>query len=110
MPRQLAGNGFCALIVAVCILIYLRTNVVPVIATLAGPSDFSAYFHAAEDILNGRSPYSNPVFFYPPLLAFLMIPLALVDYVPARWIWFVLSHLLLGRLIAAKSRNGAAEK
>jgi hypothetical protein len=24
-----------------------------------------------------------------------MIPLALVDYVPARWIWFVLSHLLL---------------
>lgn len=94
-PSQLLGNSFCALIVLVCILVYVRKSIVPVIPTLAGTSDFSAYFYAADDLLHGRSPYSNPVFFYPPLLAFLMIPLALVDYVAARWIWFVLSHLLL---------------
>lgn len=94
-PARLFADSLCALIVLVSILIYVRTSVVPVIPTLAGPSDFSAYLQAAADILQGTSPYSNPVFFYPPLLAFLMIPLALVDYVAARWIWFVLSQLLL---------------
>jgi hypothetical protein len=94
-PTQRFGSIFCAVIVALCALIYVRTNIVQPIPKLAGPSDFYAYFHAAEDILHGRSPYSDPVFFYPPLLAFLMVPLALLDYVTARWIWFVLSHLFL---------------
>ena len=90
-----AGNIFCALVVALCALIYVRTSVVSPIATLAGPSDFYACYHAGEDILHGRSPYHSPAFFYPPLLAFLMAPLALIDYVAARWIWFALSHLFL---------------
>jgi hypothetical protein len=92
---QGSGNIFCALIVAVCALIYIRTSVVQPIPKLAGPSDFYAYFHAAEDILRGISPYNDSVFFYPPLLAFLMVPLALVDYAEARWIWFILSHIFL---------------
>jgi len=92
---RLAGDIFCALVVVSCAVIYARTSVVPPIATLAGPSDFAAYYHAGEDILHGRSPYQNPAFFYPPLPAFLMVPLTLVDYVAARWIWFALSHLFL---------------
>ena len=94
-PTDRSGDIFCALIVALCALIYVRTSVGPPIPTLAGPSDFSGYFHAAGDILHGKSPYNNPGFFYPPLLAFLMVPLALIDYVAARWIWFALSHLFL---------------
>lgn len=90
-----AGDIFCALAVALCALIYVRTSVAPPIPTLAGPSDFYGYYHAGEDILHGSSPYRSPAFFYPPLLAFLMVPLALVDYVAARWIWFALSHLFL---------------
>ena len=94
-PAERSGNILCALIVALCTLIYVRTSFVPPIPTLAIQTDFSAYFHAAKDILHGRSPYNNPVFFYPPLLPFLMVPLALIDYVAARWVWFVLSHLFL---------------
>jgi hypothetical protein len=93
--RKRSGNILCALIVALCALIYVRTSVLPPIPTLAGPSDFFGYYQAAEDILHGRSPYHNPAFFYPPLLAFLMVPLALLNYVLARWIWFALSHLFL---------------
>jgi hypothetical protein len=93
--RDAAGNIFCALIIALCALVYVRTNVLRPIPTLAIATDFSAYFHAAQGILHGKSPYSDPVFFYPPLLAFLMIPLALMDYVAARWVWFAVSHLFL---------------
>ena len=92
---QRFGNIFCVLIIVFCAAIYIRTNIVQPIVKLAGPSDFTAYFYAATDILRGRSPYSDPALFYPPLLAFLMAPLALVDYLAARWIWFVLSHLFL---------------
>jgi len=93
--RKRAGDILCALIVAFCALIYVRTSVLPPISTLAGDSDFFAYFQAGGEILHGRSPYNNPVFFYPPLLAFLMVPLALVNYIMARWIWFALSQLFL---------------
>lgn len=65
------------------------------IAGLPNGSDFSVYYHAGQDILAGRSPYENPAFFYPPLVAFLMAPFALTGYLPARWIWFLLSHALL---------------
>jgi len=95
VPIARWGNVFCILIVAFCALMYVRTNVISPISALSDPSDFFAYLSAGRDILHGRSPYSNSVFFYPPLLAFLMVPLALVDYVSARWIWFAVSHLFL---------------
>jgi hypothetical protein len=44
------GNIICALIVALCASIYVRTSVAPPISSLANPSDFGGYFHAAEDI------------------------------------------------------------
>jgi hypothetical protein len=89
------GNIVCALILCACLLIYVRTSILQPMAKLPEPSDSAAYFHAAQDVLRGESPYSNPVFFYPPLLAFLMLPLAAVDYVTARWIWFILSQMFL---------------
>ena len=94
-PAKVFSNIFCALLVAACAVIYIRTNILQPIPQLARPSDFSAYFHVAQGILHGQSPYTDPAFFYPPLLAFLTVPLALVDYVAARWIWFILSHLFL---------------
>src|SRR5581483_5079573 len=84
-----------ALIVAVCAYFYVQINVIAPIPALNGPSDFFGYLKGADDVLHGRSPYNNPAFFYPPLLAFLAIPFAVLDYTTARWVWFVLSHLLL---------------
>lgn len=90
-----AGNIVCALVVALCAVIYVRANVASLIPILSNVSDFSGYYDAGKDVLHGVSPYRSPAFFYPPLLAFLAVPLALVDYVSARWIWFGLSHLFL---------------
>jgi hypothetical protein len=94
-PAEWSRNIVCALIIALCSFVYVRTSVLPPIPTLPRQTDFSAYFHAAQHVLDGVSPYNDPVFFYPPLLALLMIPFALIDYVSARWVWFILSHLFL---------------
>ncbi len=56
------------------------------------PSDFSAYYAAAQAVLLGKSPFSADGFIYAPLLAFLLAPLAYLDYHTARWAWFWLSH------------------
>lgn len=84
--------------VAWCIFFYVKLNVVRLIPGMPYPSDFAGYYTVAHDILRGTSPYWNPSFFYPPIVAFLMAPFGLTDYLTARWIWFVLSHafLLLG--------------
>lgn len=94
-PAESFPNIVCALVVALCLFLYIRTSILSPIPTLRTQTDFSAYFHAAQHVLDGVSPYNDPVFFYPPLLAFFMIPFALIDYVSARWVWFILSHLLL---------------
>src|SRR5579883_497706 len=57
-----------------------------------GPSDFEFYYHAAQQVLHGRSPYLEGGYVYPPLLACLLAPLAMFDYFTARWIWFAISH------------------
>ncbi len=61
----------------------------------AAPSDFSHYYLAAQALLHGASPYARYIFDYPPLVVFLMLPLALLPYVTARLLWFCLSHLFL---------------
>ena len=81
------------LILIVCAVWYYKANIRRQITGLAGASDFSEYYRAARDVLSGRSPYENPAWFYPPITAFLIAPFALTDYLTARWIWFVLSHL-----------------
>jgi hypothetical protein len=61
----------------------------------ASLSDFRWYYLAAQHVLHGESPYLAAGFLYPPLLACAFMPLALLDYVPARWAWFLISHLCL---------------
>ncbi len=94
-PPAWLRNIVCALLVAFCAWTYVRTNIIRPLPSIPRLSDSSAYFQAGTEILHGRSPYSDPALFYPPLLPFLMAPFALLDYVTARWTWFVLSHLFL---------------
>lgn len=61
----------------------------------AGRSDFRWYYLAAHYILEGHSPYLATGYIYPPLTAFLFTPLASIDYVLARRVWWVLSQIFL---------------
>ncbi len=89
------SNIATGLILALCCWVYIRMNIIRPIPTLPGLSDFLAYFHTAQDVLHGKSPYVDPALFYPPLLPFLMVPLGLISYEAARWTWFILSHVFL---------------
>ena len=84
-----------AAVVCFCSLQYIRTNVYAQVAGLAAPSDFLHYYRAGQAVLAGRSPFGDPEYLYPPLVAFVAAPLALTDYVTARWIWFLFSHACL---------------
>ena len=79
--------------------VYCRTNVAEPVRALPAPSDFSHYYDAGRAILHHRSPYNDSDFLYPPLVAFLAALLAAVDYLTARWIWFLFSQACL--LVAA---------
>ena len=50
---------------------------------------------AAREIAHGRSPYGAGGYIYPPLLAFLLAPVARLPYVAAQWSWHVISFLSL---------------
>lgn len=65
----------------------------------AALSDFRWYYLAANHVVDGESPYLSEGYIYPPFLACLLTPLAYLEYVPARWVWFLLSHACL--LVAA---------
>ncbi len=59
-------------------------------------NDFNVYFFAARELLQGRTPYENSLgestaYLYPPLLAELLVPLALLPLPVAAYIWFLLS-------------------
>lgn len=61
----------------------------------AGLSDFRCYYLAAQHVARGESPYLAEGYLYAPLLACLLTPIAWLDYVPARWVWFLFSHACL---------------
>jgi hypothetical protein len=65
----------------------------------AALSDFRWYYLAADHVLDGDSPYLSEGYIYSPFLAFVLTPLAYLEYVPARWVWFLFSHACL--LVAA---------
>jgi hypothetical protein len=83
-----------ALLVA-CSAWYLWTNVVKVVPDLPKPSDLSFHLEAAKALLRGQTPYVNIDYDYPPLAAFLAVPLTLLDYLTARFIWLALSNCCL---------------
>jgi hypothetical protein len=58
-------------------------------------SDFRWYYLAADHVLDGKSPYLSEGYIYPPFLACVLTPLAYLEYVPARWVWFLASHACL---------------
>jgi hypothetical protein len=80
--------------VLVCGLFYVRENVFWQLPN-AGASDFAAYYLAAGNILQGQSPYLADSYIYPPALSFLITPIAALDYLAARWIWFLISEFCL---------------
>jgi Glycosyltransferase family 87 len=64
-------------------------------APTASLSDFRWYYLAARHVTHGQSPYLSGGYLYSPLLADLLTPLAVLEYVPARWTWFLISHACL---------------
>ena len=75
---------------------YYTTIAIRVPTVLHGaPCDFLPYYQAAQHILHGESPFLADGYIYPPLLAFLLTPLAWLDYAAARSIWFAMSQLFL---------------
>src|ERR1700722_6785057 len=65
----------------------------------SGPSDFLIYRLAAERIVHGESPYLEPGYIYPSLLAYLLTPLVEISYLAGKWVWFSTGHAAL--LLAA---------
>ncbi|MGD1147072.1 MAG: glycosyltransferase family 87 protein [Thermoanaerobaculaceae bacterium] len=84
-------------LLAFLILVYIFVDVLLVLPELhAKQSDFGAFYYpAARAVLAGRSPYSVGGLIYPPLLPFVLAPLALLPSAWARLIWFALSHLFV---------------
>ncbi len=78
-----------------CVFLYVRETIVRVVPALAGPSDFLVYQQGAVQVVNGNSPFTAVRYFYPPLLALLLTPIARLDYVVGRWLWFLFSQLCL---------------
>jgi hypothetical protein len=81
-------------IVILCAGWYLHDSFLDQMPT-AGLSDFRCYYLAAQHVARGESPYLSDSYLYPPLLACLLTPLAALDYLPARWLWFLFSHACL---------------
>jgi hypothetical protein len=89
------ANIVTIIVLGLCAFVYIKTNVLRPLPGLRSQSDFAVYYRAAKDVVSGTSPYENPAYFYPPLVAFLMTPFAFTDYVTARSTWFLLSHVVL---------------
>lgn len=87
----------CAVIL-VCAARYIDLSFIRQMPTDA-LSDFRWYYLAADHVLYGESPYLSEGYIYPPFLACVLTPLAYLEYVPARWVWFLFSHACL--LLAA---------
>ena len=59
-------------------------------------NDFNVYYHAAREIIDGRDPYASTLsdwtpYIYPPLLAELLVPVALLPLSIAAYIWFLIN-------------------
>ncbi|MGA9769077.1 MAG: glycosyltransferase family 87 protein [Blastocatellia bacterium] len=59
-------------------------------------NDFNVYYHAAREVAAGRDPYEHSLgdwiaYLYPPLLAELLVPLAMLPVPVAAYLWFLIS-------------------
>jgi len=72
-------------------------------------NDFNVYYHASREVIAGRDPYQNSLsewtpYLYPPLLAELLVPLALLPLTGAAYIWFLISALSVMAAVAMCAR------
>lgn len=63
---------------------------------LAYRNDFNVFYHAAREVLAGRDPYQSSLadwtpYLYPPLLAIVLAPLALLPLPVAAYVWFLIN-------------------
>jgi hypothetical protein len=98
--KKLSGFSSIAAyaLIVICAGWYIHRSFIQQMPTDA-LSDFRWYYLAADHILDGESPYLSEGYIYPPFLACMLTPLAYLEYVPARWVWFLFSHACL--LVAA---------
>lgn len=59
-------------------------------------NDFNVFYHAASEVLAGRDPYQSSLgewtpYLYPPLLAVVLAPLALLPLPAAGYVWFLIN-------------------
>lgn len=95
-PKNVAQTSLLIALLCVFGWFYVQSTVLDILPSFHGqPSDFQHYFLAADDVLHGRSPFSDPAMLYPPALAFLVTPLALMSYEAARWTWLAISQACL---------------
>jgi len=78
-------------------LILLAAIYGAVIVPRAAKDDFLVFHRAGRAVLEGRSPYQDPYYLYPPVVAYAFAPLALVPPLAASALWYALS---LGALVA----------
>ncbi len=59
--------------------------------------DYASYVRASNEILRGETPYyQDTCYIYSPLLAIIIIPLALFSEIAGFWIWTVMSIIAFG--------------
>jgi alpha-1,2-mannosyltransferase len=83
-------------------------------------NDFNVYYRAAREVLAGGAPYQNSLgewtpYLYPPLLAEMLTPVALLPLPVAAYIWYLISAAsILGSIwmlsvLAGDSKTGPIE-
>jgi Glycosyltransferase family 87 len=99
------------MLIVLCAAFDLATGIAQLIAPHAGSVDFHIYYAASRALAQGRSPYAVPPpccfsaaamrgYTYPPLFAFLFIPLTHVPVDDAGRIWLLINYAsLLGVLV-----------
>lgn len=100
-PAARGARVTAAVLIALCagvlfagVYFARRSGTVPEVYS----NDFNVYYYAAREILAGRDPYQNSIgawtpYVYPPLLAELIIPIALLPLPFAAYVWFVINAL-----------------
>ena len=81
-------------------------------------NDFNVFYFAASELLDGRDPYQESLhawtpYLYTPVLAELMMPLALLPLPVAAYVWFLISFsaaVLAARMSAALAASPADEE
>src|SRR5436853_217520 len=73
-------------------------------------NDFSVYYFAAAEMVEGRDPYQNSIgewvpYLYTPLLAELLMPLALLPIRVAAYIWFLISSAAVALAMCMLARS-----